>query len=208
MSNARDSSKPPKEGASIEPQPAARELLSSLLSSPAFVGHAPSVVPAGGCIVGVCVDDRHPTSSGRAFIRWNTGGVVGDGWLPVLQSVVVRSGDQVLLSQPLNAPEPVVIGVVDGFAHRPPPAERAALALTLQNDEVLRVEDAKGRPLLEVRAGDDGPAVRLLRDNLALEVQGKLAFRAEAIRMEARRGTVEIVAADDVCVRGEVIHLN
>jgi hypothetical protein len=208
MSNARDPSKPPSEVAPVEPQSAGSELLSSLLSSPAFVGHAASSVPAGGCLVGFCVDDRHPTCSGRALIRWNTADAGGDSWLPVLQNVVVRSGDQVLLSQPLNGPEPVVIGVVDGFAHRPPPPERNALALTLQNDEVLRVEDAKGRPLLEVRAGEDGPAVRLLRDNLALEVQGKLAFRADAIRMEARRGTVEIVAADDVCVRGEVVHLN
>jgi hypothetical protein len=208
MSNARDSSKPPSEAAGVEPQPGGRELLASLLSSSAFAGHAPTTVPAGGCLVGICVESRHPTSSGRALIQWNTVAGVGDAWLPVLQSVVVRSGDQVLLSQPLNGPEPVVIGVVDGFAHRPPPPERTALALTLQNDEVLRVEDATGRPLLEVRAGEDGPAVRLLRDNLALEVQGKLAFRAESIRMEARRGAVEIVAADDVCVRGEVVHLN
>jgi hypothetical protein len=158
--------------------------------------------------VGVCVDDRHPTHLGRALIRWNTAGADGDAWLPVLQNVVVRRGDQVLLSQPMNGPEPVVIGVVDGFAHRPPPPERAAAALTLQGDEVLRIEDTSGRPLIEVRAGADGPTVRLLRDNLAIEVQGKLAFSAQAIRMEARQGAVEIAAADDVCVRGEVIHLN
>lgn len=208
MNIARDPSNLPSEAPPAEPQPDGSELLSSLLEAPAFAAHPPSPVVAGGCIIGVCRDDRHPSWLGRALVRWSTPEGDGEAWLPVLQSVVVRRGDRVLLTQPSNGPEPVVVGVVDGFAHRPPAPQRAAAALTLQKDEVLRVEDATGRPLLEVRAGEDGPAVRLLHEHLAFEVQGTLAFNAEAIRMEARQGSVEIVAADDVCVRGEVIHLN
>lgn len=207
MSIARDPSNPPSE-APAEPPSTGSDLLSSLLGAPAFTAHSPSPVAPGANLIGVCTGDRHPAWLGRALVRWSTAEGEREAWLPVLQSVVVRCGDRVLLTQPGNGPEPIVIGVVDGFAHRPAPPERAAAALTLQRDEVLRVEDAAGRPLLEVRASEAGPAVRLLRENLSLEVQGTLAFKAEAIRMEARQGNVEVVAADDVCVRGEVIHLN
>lgn len=191
-----------------EPPAAPEDLLSSLLHSPAFVGHAPSDAPLGGCIVAVCIDDRHPSLLGRVRVRWSTREGGGDAWVPTLRSIVVRTGDQVMLSQPLNGPEPVVIGVIDGFVHRDPAPERIAAKLALEQDEALRVEDARGRPLLEVRSGEGGPAVRLLAEDLAIEVEGKLAFRAAAIRLEARAGTVEIEAADDVCVKGEVVHLN
>lgn len=208
MSDARHPSKAPADGQVAEPQAAPEDLLSSLLHSPAFVAHAPSEAPLGGCLVAVCIDDRHPSLLGRVRVRWSTREGGGDAWVPKLQSIVVRTGDQVLLSQPLNGPEPIVVGVIDGFVRRAPAPERVAAKLALEQDEVLQVEDARGRPLLEVRSGEGGPAVRLLRDNLALEVEGKLAFRAAAIRLEAREGTVEIEAADDVCVKGEVVHLN
>lgn len=208
MSDVRHPSKAPVSGQIAEPPAAPEDLLSSLLHSPAFVAHAPSEAPLGGCLVAVCIDDHHPSLLGRVRVRWSTREGVGDAWVPTLQSIVVRSGDQVLLSQPLNGPEPVVVGVLDGFVRRAAPPERVAATLALAKDEVLRVEDARGLPLLEVRSSEGGPAVRLLRDNLALEVEGKLVFRAAAIRLEAREGTVEIEASDDVCVKGEVVHLN
>jgi hypothetical protein len=213
MSHVRHPSKAPNSNQvtahqAAEPQAAPEDLLSSLLHSPAFVAHAPSEAPAGGSLVAVCIDDRHPSLLGRVRVRWSTRDGGGDAWVPTLRTIVVRTGDQVLLNQPLNGPEPVVVGVIDGFVRRAPAPERAAAALVLEKDEVLRVEDSRGLPLLEVRSGEDGPAVRLVRDNVALEVEGKLVFRAAAIRLEAREGTVEIEAADDVCVKGEVVHLN
>lgn len=210
MSDLRDPSRPSPHAGERPAQPAETggDLLSSLLESPAFAAHTPSPAPAGASLTGVCVDDRHPTLIGRVRVRWKTLEGAADAWLPTLQGLVVRGGDQVLLSQPLNGPEPIVIGVVDGFAHRPPPPRRAAASLELKDDEALVIEDARGRPLIEVRATEGGPAVRLLQDHLAIEVEGKLAFRAAAIRMEARQGAIEIEAADDVCVKGEVIHLN
>lgn len=212
MSDLRDRPHAPGETQLQEPTPAPTpapaNLLASLLHSSAFVAHAPSDAPLGGSLVAVCIDDRHPSLLGRVRVRWSAHDGGGDAWVPTLQSIVVRTGDQVLLNQPLNGPEPVVVGVLDGFVRRAPAPERVAAQLALEKDEVLRVEDARGRPLLEVRSSEGGPAVRLLRDNLAIEVEGKLAFRAAAIRLEAREGTVEIEAADDVCVKGEVVHLN
>jgi hypothetical protein len=210
MSDSRNPRLPPPlaDAAAAAPSSTGTELLSSLLDSPAFVGHAPSSAAPGACLTGVCIDERHPSVVGRVRIRWKMAETVGDAWLPALQSVVVRTGDRVLLSQPLNEPEPIVVGVIDGFAHRPSAPRNSAAQLVLRDDEVMRVEDARGRPLLELRAAEGGPVVRLVRNHVAIEVDGKLAFSAAAIRLEARQGTIEIEAADDVCVKGEVVHLN
>jgi hypothetical protein len=206
-----DAHKPPRAPALSDvasPEAEANAVLSSLLEAPAFVGHTPAPAAPSACLIGVCIDDRHPTLLGRARIRWTTSEGRADAWVPLLSSLVVRTGDQVLITQPANGPEPVVVGVVDGFAHRPAAPHHSAASLTLEKDEALQIRDARGRPLLELRSSDDGPVVRLLSSNLAFEVEGKLAFRAAAIRVEASSGSVEIEAADDVCVKGEVIHLN
>lgn len=193
---------------SEETRDAAPDLLASLLDNKAFVGPKAGIAPPGGCLLGLCTDDRHPSLLGRVRVQWQTLDGVSDAWLPVLRHVSVRRGDQLLLSQPLNGAEAVVVGVVDGFAHRAAPPDTVAAKLELKDDEVVRIDDAKGRPLLELRAASEGPVVKLLQANLAVEVEGKLSFKAESIRMEAKRGKVEIEATDDVCVKGEVIHLN
>lgn len=210
MNDSRDpGSAPAPDGGAISPVGStASELLSNLLESPAFVAHAASGAPPGACLTGVCIDERHPSLLGRVRVRWKLEHGMGDAWVPVLQSVVVRTGDRVLLSQPLNEPEPIVVGVVDGFAHRPAAARQTAAQLVLRADEVMRVDDARGRALLELRGSEAGPVVRLLSNHVAIEVDGKLAFSAAAIRLEARQGTIEIEASEDVCVKGEVVHLN
>jgi len=185
------------------------ELLSDLLQSAAFAPHrAREVQPMGGCLIGVCVEDRHPTLIGRVRVQWNTAQGPRDSWLPTLQGLPVRRADQVLLLSPENAAEAVVVGVLDGFTRRHTPPDRVASRLELKADEVVRVEDARGRPILELRAGESGPVVRLVSEGVALEVDGKLAFRADSIRMEARAGAIELEASDDVSIKGEVVHLN
>jgi hypothetical protein len=154
------------------------------------------------------MDDRHPVLLGRVRVRHRTGDEEREEWVPVLRGVAVRVGDQLLLNQPKNGGELIVVGVVDGFARRDAVPQQAAARLELKPDEVLRVEDALGRTLLELRADETGPVVRLLQQGLAIEVDGKLSFRADAIQLQARQGAVEIDATDEVCVKGEVIHLN
>lgn len=188
---------------------AKRDILSSLLNDAPFVPHEATELPArGGSLVGVCTDDHHPTLVGRVRVRWKTPEGEGEAWVPSLRGLAVRRGDQVLMNRPLNGPSVIVVGVIDGFAHRDPIPNELAARLELKADEVVRIDDSRGRPLIELRAEEPGPVVRLLNKNVTFEVDGKLGFHADSIHMEARKGAIEIEATDDVCVKGEVIHLN
>lgn len=160
------------------------------------------------CLVGACIDDRHPSLQGRVRVRIARGDDETEAWLPVLQTVTVRTGDRVLVQEVENWPEPVVTGVVDGFASRPEAPRRTAAALELKRDEVVEIRTPDGAPLAELHAGPEGPVLRVVSDDLDLDVPGRLALRAGKLSLSAREGSVEIEAGDDVVVRGEVIHLN
>ena len=101
-----------------------------------------------------------------------------------------------------------MVGVVDGFAPRPEAPRLPGPTVPLRADESVRVRTAEGQDLLEVRPTDQGPVVRLLHDDLDLELPGRLRLRAETIRLQATRGNVELSATDDVELVGEMIHLN
>lgn len=172
-----------------------------------------AVSPARGAAVsppcmGECVDDRHPTLQGRVRVRWTdaTGGR-RDRWVPTLQGVGVREGDRVLLVAMAHEDEPVVTGVIDGFAARPA-AEARGPALSLAQGESLRVLGSDGAPLVELRQSPDGPVVRLLSMDASIELPGTLRLSADAIALHARRGGVQVTATDDVSVQGEAIRLN
>ncbi len=159
--------------------------------------------------VGDCVADRHPTLLGRNHIRHPDGnGEPVERWLASLYGLPVRTHDRVLLLQPGNWPEPVVIGVIDGFAVRPEMTSSTAANLELRSDEVIRIHGCRGEPLVEVRQQESGPVVRLLSLDVNLELPGKLKVSAKSIELEARQGGVNIAASDDVNVKGEVIKLN
>lgn len=169
---------------------------------------ARATAEGGVMLVGECVDDCHPSLVGRVRVRWHDGEHSHERWVPTLQALPVRTGDHVLLSRPVNWPEPLVIGVVDGFARRPENNRTRAGALELRRDESVRIAGTDGAALFEVYEDDAGPVVRLCRPDLAVEVPGRLRLRAEAIELQARRGPVDVQATEDVVVRGEVIHLN
>jgi hypothetical protein len=60
-------------------------------------------------------------------VHWSLcAGAGGSAWLPTLHGIPVREGDRVLVTQPSNAPEPVVVGVIDGFAPLPEPQRDVA----------------------------------------------------------------------------------
>ncbi|MBV1861639.1 MAG: hypothetical protein KUG77_24685 [Nannocystaceae bacterium] len=167
--------------------------------------------PASGpsCAMGLCVDERHPTLQGRVLVRWRAaGGQEQERWLPTLQGLPVRSEDRVLLMQPEGCDEPIVTGVIDGFAKRPVPEPSSAATLELKRDEAVRVVGADGKPLLELREGESGPVLTVLHDNLELATPGRLRLRGKSVELEAEQGSVNVRATDDVVVRGEVIKLN
>lgn len=158
--------------------------------------------------MGECVDGRHPTLQGRVRVRWtDAAGGRRDRWVPTLQGVAVREGDRVLLVAMAHEDEPVVTGVIDGFAARPAAEERGPV-LSLAQGESLRVLGSDGAPLVELRQSPDGPVVRLLSEGASIELPGKLRLSADAIALHARRGGVEVTATDDVSVQGEAVRLN
>lgn len=161
------------------------------------------------CVVGECVEARHPSLRGRILVRWKEGdGAQRERWLPTLQGLPVREADRVVLLRPSNGDELVVTGVVDGFARRPDPERSNRAMLELRRDEAVRIVGSDGRDLMEVFEGDRGPVVRLLHEDLDIATSGRLRIRARQLQLQAEQGKVEIEATDDIVVRGEVIRLN
>ena len=163
---------------------------------------------AEGSIVGECVDDRHPTLTGRVCVQWSDGADPVERWVPTLQGLSVRVADRVLLTQPVNFDEPIVTGVLDGFTRRPEPAREPAASLELKRDETVRVAGADGQTLIELYQDEAGPVVRLLETDVNLELPGAFRLKASRIELEAARESVDIQANDDVNVEGEMINLN
>jgi len=200
------------ESASPDPASASASPKASLLDE--VVAASPAAFAIQGAdmskpMVGECLDTQHPTLQGRVLIRWHeTTGANSEQWVPTLQGLPVRVADRVLLLRPANWPEPVVIGVVDGFTRRPEMAKTPAAAIELKNDESLQVTSQDGVPLVEVSHGETGPVVRLLQSDVDVELPGKLRINAASIELEARKGAVDISATDDVLIKGETINLN
>ena len=166
---------------------------------------APLAVP----LVGECVDDTHPVLMGRARVRFtHDRDRTEEQWLPCLHGVTVRKGDRVMLQQPANYAEPLVVGVMDGFTQRPETPRKQGPTVPLRVDESVRVRGESGEDLLEIFQEEGGPVVRLLDPNLCLDLPGDLRIRAASIRLDAKQGGVEINASDDVDIQGEMINLN
>jgi hypothetical protein len=159
--------------------------------------------------VGECLDTHHPTLTGRALIRWvDALGAVSERWLPTLHGLAIRRTDRVLAQHPSNWPEPIVTGVIDGYAQRPDVPRASVATIALKSDEAILVTTAEGAPLLELRGTDQGPVARLLTTTADLEAPGALRLTARSIELNATGGSVTINASDDVTVKGESIRLN
>jgi hypothetical protein len=159
-------------------------------------------------LVGLCMDDSHPTLCGRVLVRIAAvaGAEETDRWMATLAHLSVRRDDRVLVMQPVNWPEPLVVGVIDGLRPRSAPV-RPAASLDLKADETLEVRDQNGGLLLQIVPAPGGPVLRLAHADQRLEVAGRLVIAAEAIGLEAH-GEVRVDAGGDVTVTGEEINLN
>ncbi len=162
----------------------------------------------GRGFVGSVIAERHPVLLGRVLVRYDRDDVPREAWLPVMRGITARFGDTVLLVDPANWCEPLVVGIIDGFAEETTRPPVVAHRLELRDDEVVEVCDSWGRPLLHVRDGADGPVLSLARADVDLEIAGRLRIRADSLELAALRGAVAIDASDDVVIRGEIIHLN
>ena len=167
---------------------------------------SPQAGRLSGVVVGECIDDHHPQLTGRALVRIVEANAVRELWVATLTHSVVRRGDRILVMQPANWPEPVVVGVLDGVHQRTAPTVTAA-AMTLRRDEQIVINDHLGAPLLSIIPSAEGPVLRLARADQQLEIDGRLAIAADAIELRARSG-LSLTAAGDVVVTGEEIKLN
>lgn len=167
---------------------------------------APQVGRLSGVVVAECIDEHHPHLTGRVLVRIAEAGGVREVWVATLTHCVVRLGDRLLVIQPANWLEPVVVGVLDGVRERTTPTTTAA-SMTLRRDEQITIQDHLGAPLLSIVPSADGPVLRLARADQRLEIAGRLAIAADAIDLRAR-GSLGLTAGGDVVVSGEEIKLN
>lgn len=168
--------------------------------------------PSDAAFIATCIDARHPTLQGRVRVRLET--PAGDpraafeSWVPTLHGQTFRAGDRVLLQRVSNNAEPIVVGVIDGFLPRPAPELSTLAQLELKRDEVLRVQSEDGQQLIELVHDGRGPVVRLLQGDVRLELRGKLSISAAELELRASQGDARIEASNNVCLVGELIHLN
>jgi len=190
-------------------QPAGAESPAALFGEILKSGGARPTWPVGEPFVVECTSTQHPTLRGRVQIRWTTAaGAATAWWVPVLQGLAIRAGDRLLAQVPHGATEPIVLGVIDGFAARPEPERAVAARLELKKDEAVQICSQEGQPLVELVQDAQGPLVRLLQADTRIDVKGKLTISAAELELCAVKGKVRIEATDDVEVVGEVINLN
>jgi hypothetical protein len=184
--------------------------LADLLERPLSRSTPDAAAPT--CLIGECVDARHPSLQGRVLVKFTVSGLELERWVPKLQGLPVRVADRVLMLRPGNSPqgweEWIVTGVVDGFASRPQPELSERARIELQRDEAVNVVSSEGTPLVEISQSPTGPVVRVLESNVQVEFAGKLSLRAKDIELEATQGEVAVKASADVVLRGETIRLN
>lgn len=170
--------------------------------------------------VGEVVDTHHPDATGRIKVRWaEASGTPLERWLACLRNIKPRRGERVLLEQPGNWPEPLVVGSFDAVdvcdacdagsadtasAHD---VERAA-SLKLEPGQCVSIADAQGKVLMQVHASQEGPVVRFLESNVEFEAAGKLRLAAQTLEFEGGRGGIDLRTEADTVVRARYIRLN
>lgn len=153
--------------------------------------------------IGDCVDDTHPTLTGRIRVRLRTREV----WLPCLATVRARIGDRVLVAQ-VGDGSLLVMGVVDGLRERKPQPPHAASTRRIRDDEAVVIESPSGEPLVEVRAVEGKTTLRVLTNAVRVEGKQHLELAGESVSIIATKGPIQLQANEDVIVAGETIHLN
>jgi len=155
-------------------------------------------------VVGEVIDTHNPDLKAHVLVRWLSGDAdVCERWLKCVRGTWPRRGDRVLLEQPVNWPHWLVTAVVEGISAEEQLEEIGAAnrQLELEPGQCLRIADFQSNPLLDIYTSSQGPVVRLLNENVDIEVAGKLRFKASTIELEAGRGGVDIRTDADTVVR-------
>jgi hypothetical protein len=167
---------------------------------------------AAQILVGEVVDTHHPDLPGHVFVSWTSDrGDACTRWLAYVRGHTPRKGDRVLLQQPANWPEMLVTAIIEGASFGRPVMEEASATgptLKLPDHERLRIDSASGHPLVEVYGSSQGPVVRLLNQDVTLDIAGKFRLRADTLELEGGNGGIDCRTEADVIVRGRFIRIN
>ena len=174
-----------------------------------------TAVRAAHPIVGVLVDDRDPDGQSRLLVRWEMDGNIKQQWLSPLRGLHCENGDKVLVQLLQNGEQPVVTGAIDtgGSQEQTENAGDTLFsskrsAVVLSDGASLTVSSKSGQPLVEISQSEAGPTLRILSDDLFVDLPGRLSLSAKDIKLTAKNGGVEITGDDDVIVVGKNIYLN
>jgi hypothetical protein len=160
-------------------------------------------------VVGEILDTHHPHLPGRVFVRWiDAEGVLLERWLLRERHLSLRTGDRVLVTQPIGWMEWLVTGVLGGEGAPPSPAEKNRSIVQLEPGEVLEIRSCEGVRLLTLRQGVDGPVLELANDNLELAAERTLRLRADTVEIVSSHGGIDLRTDGDAVVRGRTIRLN
>ena len=163
-------------------------------------------------VVGEVVDTHHPELRGRVFVQWfEENGENHQKWLSVVNGLYIQKGDRVLVIQPENWNEKIITNVLEGALGSDSVVEEQsekARILELEQNETIQLQNAEGKPLIDIRSSTQGPVVRILNNNLQIEASGRLKFKAETVEIEGGRGGVDIRTEADTVVRSRHIRLN
>jgi hypothetical protein len=134
---------------------------------------------------------------------------MNDRWLPVLHGIVPQPGDVVLLLQPANMVEPIVVGIIDRLEEPPAATEtKPHVEQPAQDAQTVIASAAENLPVEVVREGEE-VVLRLGKAELRVDlVTGRLQIAAKWLELLSQTGSVEITSEQDVVIRGNIIHLN
>ena len=77
-----------------------------------------------------------------------------------------------------------------------------------EDRKLLQLTAPDGRVCLKVVLGPRGPEVEISAAALSVATDGDLSLDCDSFRVRARRGGIDLVANDDVSLKGERIRLN
>lgn len=165
-------------------------------------------------LTGKCIEETHPEREGLYRVEYvNDAGETVRSWAEALRGVRVRQDDRVLLAQPLNRQEPIILGIV-GFSETASPDEASGFevrennVVVLKGDMPIQVVTHDGRKLVEIGKSMHGPTIRICQRDATINLPGTLSISAGELKLHSHSGDVRIDADREVSIKGDLIRLN
>lgn len=180
------------------------------------VARQPPVPSTSDSIVGEVVDTHHPHRPGRVCVRWrDVDALVQEHWLAYAAHVRPEIGRYVVLARPSNWGEWIVTAMLS-LTSRANHAESTpdssphlcdSRSVKLDENETIRVENAQGKFMFELRHTGEQPVLSLGRD-LTISLDGTLRFSADRIEMRSGAQGTDLRSEGSTVLRAPQIRIN